>query len=223
MDLLPPYIHKINPRLKHIYLSFDDSGNLIIRSPKVPLEKIERLLLQKSAWITQARQKVREKKGRITTIDPQTRIYYLGQDYPMCLKQHEKRGISLHFDGIEFCISYDLHDPVRYTKHLDAFYKKEIQRIIPPLVEKWAQRMKLIPQEITFRKTKRQWGSCSAKNKLSFNTMLCKLPIECIEYVIVHELAHIRYKHHQKPFWDLVGTYLPDYKQHMQTLKSYTT
>ena len=223
MDILPHYIHQINPKLKHIYLSFDDAGNLIIRSPRISSKEIEQLLLRKSAWITRAREKLKEKKGRTGTLDAHSRIYYLGHDYPVSFHEHKKRGISIAFDGETFQFGYDRHDPARYTKHLDAFYKKEVQRIIPPLVEKWAKRMKLTPQEITFRKTKRQWGSCSAKNKLSFNTMLCKVPMECIEYVIVHELAHIRYKHHQKPFWDLVGTYLPDYKQHMQTLKSYTT
>jgi len=223
MDLLPHYIHQVNPKLKHIYLSFDDAGNLVIRSPRISSREIEQLLLRKSAWITRAREKLQKKKGRTGILDTHSRIYYLGHDYPVSFREHKRRGISIDFDGERFRFDYDRHDPVRYVKHLDLFYKKEAQRIIPPLVKKWAQRMQLTPQEITFRKTKRQWGSCSAKNKLSFNTMLCKVPMECIEYVVVHELAHIRYKHHQKPFWDLVSAYLPDYKQHIQTLKSYTT
>lgn len=222
MDLLPPYIHQINPKLKHIYLSFDDTGNLIVRSPRVPLKKIEQLLLRKSVWIARAKEKLREKKGHIGTINPHSRIYYLGNDYPVNLLQHKKSGISIDFNDSVFQFAYDTYDPAHFAKHLDAFYKKESQRIIPPLVDQWATRMGLSVEGIAFRKTKRQWGSCSAKNKLSFNTMLCKVPIECIEYVVVHELAHIKYKHHQKPFWDLVSAYLPDYKQQIQTFKTYT-
>jgi len=223
MNLLPHYTHQINPKLKHTYLSFDDTGNLIIRSAGLSSKEIEQLLLRKSAWIRRAKERLQQKKGRIGTLDTHSNICYLGHGYPVSLYKHNKRGVSISFDGERFRFEYDRHDPARYAKYLDAFYKKEAQRIIPPLVEKWAKRMQLTPLEITFRKTKRQWGSCSAKNKLSFNTMLCKVPMECIEYVIVHELAHIRYKHHQKSFWDLVGTYLPDYKQHIRTLKNYTT
>ena len=223
MDLLPPYLHQINPKLKHIYLHFNDEGTLIVRSPEVSLQEIEQLLLRKSAWITRTRQKIREKKGRISLFDSQTRIYYLGQDFPVSFEHHKKRGISLHFDGTCFCFCYDRYDPVYFAKHLDQFYRKEAEKIIPPLVEKWAQQMGLLPQGITFRKTKRQWGSCSTKNRLSFNTMLCKLPQSAIEYVIVHELAHIVHKHHQKPFWNLVAAYMPEYKKQIQILKSYTT
>jgi predicted metal-dependent hydrolase len=83
--------------------------------------------------------------------------------------------------------------------------------------------MQLFPEAIRFRKTKRQWGSCSGKNVLSFNTMLMKLPEEVIAYVVVHELAHIAHKHHQRSFWKLVGQHMPDYEAHIAELHTYTT
>ena len=83
--------------------------------------------------------------------------------------------------------------------------------------------MALVPTNIRFRKTKRQWGSCSGKNVLSFNTMLMKLPLSVIQYIIVHELAHIKHKHHQKSFWKLVEEHLPDYRQRVAELHTYTT
>jgi len=83
--------------------------------------------------------------------------------------------------------------------------------------------MSLSPTDVRFRKTKRQWGSCSGKNVLSFNTMMMKLPHDVIEYIVIHELAHIRHKHHQKDFWQLVEQHLPDYKKKVKELKKYTT
>ena len=53
--------------------------------------------------------------------------------------------------------------------------------------------------------------------------MLMKLPQDVIQYIIVHELAHIKHKHHQKSFWKLVETHIPNYKQHVTELKKYTT
>ena len=94
---------------------------------------------------------------------------------------------------------------------------------MPQIVQEYANKMQLFPNKITFRKTKRQWGSCSATNNISLNTMLAKLPINVVKYVIVHELAHIRHKNHQKEFWALVGKYMPKYKQLQNELKTYTT
>ena len=97
-------------------------------------------------------------------------------------------------------------------KALEAYYRKKAKEIIPPLVKQYAKRMQLFPARVSFRKNRSRWGSCSADNKLIFNIFLMRTPMEFIEYVIVHELAHIAYKNHSKAFWKLVATYLPDYK-----------
>ena len=104
--------------------------------------------------------------------------------------------------------------------NLDSFYRKKIEETIPPLVEKYSKLMKLYPTSIKYRKNKRTWGSCNYKNGLNFNTQLCKFPIEIAEYVVVHELAHIKYKNHSKKFWDLVEDYCPDYKKRETLFKT---
>ncbi len=78
------------------------------------------------------------------------------------------------------------------------------------------------PVNIKFRKAKRRWGSCSIKNELSFNTSLVHLPLECNESVIVHELSHIKHKHHKKDFWLHVKRFMPFYKEYEKTLKNYS-
>lgn len=104
--------------------------------------------------------------------------------------------------------------------NLDKFYRNRIEEIIPPLVEKYSKLMNLYPTSIKYRKNKRTWGSCNYKNGLNFNTQLCKFPIEIAEYVVIHELSHIKYKNHSKKFWDLVSAYCPDYKQRETLFKS---
>ncbi|MFY9089834.1 M48 family metallopeptidase [Arcobacter aquimarinus] len=98
-------------------------------------------------------------------------------------------------------------------KNLDFFYKKEIQKILPLKVEELSKKMQLFPTSISFRKNKRTWGSCNYKNGLNFNILLMKFPIEVMEYVIIHELAHIKHKNHSKDFWNLVEVYCPNYKE----------
>jgi len=80
------------------------------------------------------------------------------------------------------------------------------------LVEKWSKEMRLTPNYVGYRKAKTRWGSCSSSDRISFNYHLMKLPMSLIEYVVVHELAHIEHKNHSADFWGLVRKYLPDYK-----------
>ncbi len=90
--------------------------------------------------------------------------------------------------------------------------KEEAKKLIKPLVLKYAKIMGVEPNKVSFRDARSRWGSCSAKDNLSFSTYLLYTPIEFIEYVVVHELAHIRHKNHSKEFWAEVERYLPDYK-----------
>lgn len=107
------------------------------------------------------------------------------------------------------------------NRDLDLFYKEEVKKLIPPLIEKYSQEMKLFPTSIKYRKNKRTWGSCNYKNGLNFNILLAKFPLEVMEYVVIHELAHIKHKNHSKRFWDLVHKYCSDYKKRELLLKSF--
>ena len=223
MSLLPQYTHIINPKLKHIYLTFDNEGNLVIKSPKVSQRKIEQLLLKKSSWINRSREKIQQKKGKPLDFSNTLELYFMGEAYPLTLIQHSKKRIKFDFDGKNFTLFYHTYDEKLFQTHFDRFYKMQAQKHISPHVASWSKKMGLSPTNVRFRKTKRQWGSCSGKNVLSFNTMMMKLPHDVIQYIIIHELAHIKHKHHQKDFWQLVEQYLPDYKKQVKELKNYTT
>jgi predicted metal-dependent hydrolase len=70
--------------------------------------------------------------------------------------------------------------------------------------------MGLFPREVRFRRYKSRWGCCSSDDVLTFNTALMRYDTALVDYVVVHELAHIRHKHHRPPFWDLVQRYIPE-------------
>lgn len=93
------------------------------------------------------------------------------------------------------------------------------KREIPPLVERYAAIMGLKPAGIKITKAGRRFGSCSAKNRLCFSFRLMQYPSEAVEYVVVHELAHIVHRNHGKDFYALIGSVLPDYKERDRLLK----
>ena len=104
-------------------------------------------------------------------------------------------------------------------KCYNSFYKDYSNHYIIPRVEYFSEIMDLKYQEIKFRKMKGRWGSCSSKRVLTFNTELIKTKKELIDYVVVHELAHLKHMNHSKEFHALVQKYLPNSKQYRQELK----
>jgi len=91
--------------------------------------------------------------------------------------------------------------------------KQKAKTMIDPLVKKWASKMGVDPTYVGYRYNKSRWGSCSHTNRLNFNTKLVTMDERFVEYVVVHELAHIRHKNHSKEFWAEVEKFLPDFKE----------
>jgi predicted metal-dependent hydrolase len=217
----PHYRHIVNPKLKYIYLSFDNQGQLIVKSPKVTQREIERVLIKKARWIEDSRDKISQKRGKPLQGDDEEKLYYFGIEYNVDYITQDKSSIIFSKEK-GFSIYGREFDMDSINRSVDKFYKNKAKYHLPIIVDKYANQMRLYPTKLSFRKAKRQWGSCSSKNAISLNYSMVKLPIYIIEYIIVHELAHIKYKHHQKSFWELVSKYIPNYKSLQKELKNYT-
>ena len=101
----------------------------------------------------------------------------------------------------------------------EAALRKQAREVLPPLVERYAPRMGVQPAGITVTGARTRFGSCSPKNRLCFSFRLMEYPLPAIEYVVVHELAHIAEKNHSSRFYALVARYLPDYRDREALLK----
>lgn len=100
-----------------------------------------------------------------------------------------------------------------------AILRQQAKDLLPDKVNAFAARMEVQPTGITITSATTRWGSCSGKNRLSFPYRLMLLPEPLIDYIVVHELAHIREKNHSPRFYAVVEQYLPDYRQRQQELR----
>ena len=98
--------------------------------------------------------------------------------------------------------------------------RQAAHEIIPPLVETYSKIMELRPSSVRITSAEKRFGSCSGKNSLCFSWRLMAYPTEAVEYVVVHELAHIKHHNHSSAFYSLIEKYMPDYKERQKLLKS---
>ncbi len=109
-------------------------------------------------------------------------------------------------------------DPFTFEE-LHALADKALE-CIPKRVAYFAARMNVCPARITIRAQKTRWGSCSSKGNLNFNCLLMLCPEEVRDYVVIHELCHLKEMNHSPAFWGEVEKYCPDYKKYRAWLKN---
>lgn len=100
-------------------------------------------------------------------------------------------------------------------------YREMARGVIVPRVISYAERMQVHFHDIQIKEQKSRWGSCSSKGNLNFNWRLVLMPQEVLDYVVVHELCHLRYMNHSKEFWAYVEEIMPDYMRWKKWLKEY--
>ena len=101
---------------------------------------------------------------------------------------------------------------------IDRWYRREARGLITESVEREAARLQLTFGAIAIRDQQTRWGSCSRRGTLSFNWRLAIVPRDVREYVVIHELCHLRELNHSKAFWQLIATALPDWEKHKRWL-----
>ncbi len=102
---------------------------------------------------------------------------------------------------------------------LTTFYKKKAREVLLRSVQDFSVRMNLVPTGLSFRAQKTRWGSCSSKGRISLNWKMIIAPLDVIDYVVIHELSHLRFYNHSACFWSLVATQAPDYRVNRNWLR----
>lgn len=190
---------------KTVALSLNKDGALIVRAPfHVSRAVIEDVVFRHREWIADKQQKLAAEKATFPTfgIADGAILPYFGGRLTIRMTEHSE----LRMSGNELLLP-----PLVAELELTAWLKARLRPVLEEFVERFSRQMDVQPAGLTVTSAKTRWGSCSPANRLSFSFRLVFCPLEVIEYVVVHELAHIRYKNHGRQFWRQVASILPDY------------
>lgn len=201
--------------IKNLHLSVHPPhGKVTIASPDFyDLEKVKIYAATKLGWIKREQAKIlsqerEEPKLMITRESHQ----FLGKRYLLKVIEANRPKLTLKHSTIEL---YTLPSATFEQKHktLYNWYKKELEAKIGNLLFDHAKIMNITNINFGIRKMKTKWGSCNIeKRMLWFNIELAKKPIDCIEYIIVHELIHLFERNHNKNFIILMDRFLPSWR-----------
>ncbi len=215
-------IHRTNKKIKRITLSIENKDEIIIKTPlKFKSHLLKEIAFEHKEWILNSIKKV-PAKNQFDFVSG-GKIPLLGVQYPMNLVLNEKiKKVKFSFENDIFLVEYNNINQT-YDEFIDGlkiFYKHNAIKVIDPIFDEWTHITQLFPNRIGYRFAKGRWGSCSYENNISINYKLLQFDKRCIEYVVLHELCHITEKNHSKKFWNLVSSYMEDYKSVEKELRS---
>jgi predicted metal-dependent hydrolase len=223
-------------RVKTCEIIINDENTVVIRSPySKPISEIEGLLKNKMNWISRKQIEYKGKEHRIEIIRPtfqnNSTVPYLGRN----LKLNIIQSYSTEKDAVEFK-SNQLFAFIKTNNMISASnYDTKLKTRVKLLYEKWLARqandvfmqkvfefskmIKVNPNKIIIKNLKNRWGSATEKGIINLNINLLKAPEHVIDYIIIHELCHLKIKKHSHHFWYLLRNYIPDYKDKLNWLE----
>lgn len=186
---------------------------------QLPALTIAEIIRKRASWI---RRKLHEQSLVVVPSKKEfvsgESITYLGRDYRLKVSRGIERGITLQGKYLEVKVSADA-DEASIRKVVVNWYKRQAQRRLAEKSNRYAKIMRVAPNSISVKDYKARWGSCSTKGDISFNWRIIMAPHHIVDYVVIHELCHLKHHNHSPDYWRAVRREYPDYEASRQWLK----
>lgn len=192
----------------------------IVVPTKTPSAKITQLITEKRQWIRSKLLLQREvMPASEKSFVSGEGFSYLGRNYRLKVNRGRFQPLKLIHGQLTLTCPRGQKDTDLIRSSLIQWYKHQAELKLQQKVKRYAEMMGLSPNGVGIKSFKSRWGSCSAKGKLDFNWKIVMAPNRIVDYVVVHELCHLKQHDHSPKFWKLVERVLPDYKERKEWLK----
>jgi len=207
----------IRSKRRTIGLQITNDARLIVRAPLLASEKyIQNLIQRKESWIIEKQDYFRQRQHKIKVrkFIPGEEFLFLGVNYPLVAVDDLPKAVildqSLKISQVVLANAKD---------HIECWYKSQALSYITQRTQYFAQLTGLKYQTIRVNNATTRWGSCGYKNTLNFTWRLIMAPENVVDYVVVHELMHLKQRNHSRKFWAEVAKIMPGFKQEERWLK----
>lgn len=208
--------------IKNVHLSVHPpTGRVRIAAPvRMNLDTIRVFAISKLPWIRRQQHKVQEQERETPREYLNRESHYVwGRRYLMAVRESgEPPTVELSHNRIVLCLRPGT-DRTRREALMEQWYREKVKAAAPILVAKWERMMGVKVRRVFVQRMKTKWGSCNHRaGSIRLNTDLAKKPKECLEYIIVHELAHLLEPTHNARFIALMNQFMPKWQSHREAL-----
>lgn len=215
-----PYDIIKSGRIKTSQITIDKNG-VVVRIPNTKsIQETKLMILSKAQWIFKKRLHYKNQVPQIPqiTFKKYSTIPFKGKNYPFEVISGGNVGVKLVKNIIQFHITQKRHTiPQLQQMYQDWLIKKAESYLGKIIAKHYSIAGK--PTRITIKSLKGRWGSTRKTGEIILNANLMKAPSKVIEYVIIHELCHLKIKEHNQKFWNLVSKHSPKYQEHTKWLE----
>ncbi len=205
----------IRSKRKTVSIQIKDDGRLIVRAPlRLSKKNILSIVKKHQNWIDTKQQEIIQRNKTLKKFSEGEEFLYLGKYYPLKIVNNNENLLTFedNFYLSDYCLS-------NAKEVFTNWYKQNAEKIIKYRAEYYADIYNLKYTKIKISNAKTRWGSCSYNGNININWRLIMAPVEVLDYVIVHELVHLKIDNHSKNFWQNVEMIYPDYKKAKKWLK----
>jgi len=209
-------------RRRTLALHVTREAEVVVRAPRwAPGVAIRRFVEKHADWLERTLARVERQKQIRPTFTQGDTVHVWGQPVALNLFEHGGRGAewSLNDGALTVALPTGRNSPPTVRRVLRAAYRQALDERLKAVLPKFSAAIGVAPRSFSIGYAETRWGSCSPNGALRFNARLAMLPPEILDYVIVHELAHLKELNHSKRFWAVVAAAMPDFKTRRRRLR----
>ncbi|MBT4440439.1 MAG: M48 family metallopeptidase [Elusimicrobiaceae bacterium] len=160
-----------------------------------------------------------KKNSNSKTPSTRNKVLYMGDVYDVKISANPEKNTSCEF--IDDIFHINLKDNTQNpSKIVETWLREKANEILKQKIDVFAQKMELEYNRLVIKDQKTVWGSCSEKSNINLSYRLIKMPENVIDYLVLHELAHLVHLNHSSDYWDIVEKYCPDHKRFRKWLNN---
>lgn len=200
-----------------------DADTITVRAPlNKDNAEIRKIVLDKARWILKKQREFREAMPEVLrpSFNEDTTLPYLGMNYPIKVRKNQPKSSIELMDGKFMVFVKSARSFSSILERLyDTLLVEKAQIIFEERVKRHSKRIGVIIKRIAIKNLRNRWGSVTKNGVLNLNVNLVKAPEEVIDYIILHELCHMKIKEHSHHYWGLVRKFMPNYQDKIEWLK----
>lgn len=220
--LLTYTVRRSARRKKTVAVTVEPAGSVLVVAPeRVSIRRLDAIVTRKAEWIAW---RIRRARDYAPLPSPREfvsgeSVLYLGRHYRLKVDRHARGEAKLRGGWLHVSAASNGQQAVQVRAALVSWFRRHAAERFPQRVEVWRSKVGVPMPRVIVANQQKRWGSCDQRGVIRLNWRIMQVPMRLIDYVVVHELVHLRHRGHGRDYWQAVGRVMPDYERRREELR----